>query len=924
VPSSTETDRPLQDRQTERAALQTLIARARDGTSGVVVLRGEPGVGKTALLDDVLAHAAGCRIVHAAGVESEMELAFAGLHQLCGSFHDGVERLPAPQRHALRTAFGLDDGAPPDRFLVGLAVLSLLSDVAETQPLVCLLDDVQWLDQASAQVLGFVARRLGAESVVMIFAVREQGDDRHLAGLPEVVVSPLPEADSRALLATTLPGRLDEAVRDRIVAEAHGNPLALLELPRAWTAAALSGGFGLPDGVSVSGRIEESFRRRLSPLPDDSKRLLLVVAAEPVGDPTLVDAAAARLGIGHGAADPAVVAGLLEVGPRLRFRHPLVRTVVYRDAGEEDRRHVHAALAEVTEATHDPDRRAWHLGSAAAGPDEDVAVELERSAGRAQARGGVAAAAAFLRRAVELTQDPPRRTERALAAAQVSFLAGAFDDVERLLMTAEAYPLDGFQRGQAALLRGHLAVVRGYGNGAAPLLLNAATQLEPFDRELARGAYLTAYEAGYAAGHLAEPGVFLEICRAAEAFTAATGGDPGGLDLLLEGLARTHTDGRAVAIPILQRATVALIALPPEDVVRWGLTAPMAPNTTWDPDASTAMFERQARIVRDAGALAELPVFLSALALDRVWTGDFDGANLLIEESANVAAATGNQLPPMAALRLRSYQGREAEASALIAGTIAAAEAVGAGIAVWVAQWAASVLYNGLGRYADALAAARQVSARDIDPYPSMWVLPELVEAAARTGDGMLAGLALERLAEVTLPAGTDFALGMEARAQARVSDADGAEAAFRESIERLGRTQMRPELARAHLTYGEWLRRAGRRVDAREQLRIAHAMSMEIGMGAFAERARRELVATGEKVRRRSVETQDDLTPQELQIARLASDGHTNPEISAQLFLSPRTVEWHLRKVFDKLEIRSRRELAAALRRTPGATPVA
>jgi DNA-binding CsgD family transcriptional regulator len=924
VPSSTETDRPLQDRQTERAALQTLIARARDGTSGVVVLRGEPGVGKTALLDDVLAHAAGCRIVHAAGVESEMELAFAGLHQLCGSFHDGVERLPAPQRHALRTAFGLDDGAPPDRFLVGLAVLSLLSDVAETQPLVCLLDDVQWLDQASAQVLGFVARRLGAESVVMIFAVREQGDDRHLAGLPEVVVSPLPEADSRALLATTLPGRLDEAVRDRIVAEAHGNPLALLELPRAWTAAALSGGFGLPDGVSVSGRIEESFRRRLSPLPDDSKRLLLVVAAEPVGDPTLVDAAAARLGIGHGAADPAVVAGLLEVGPRLRFRHPLVRTVVYRDAGEEDRRHVHAALAEVTEATHDPDRRAWHLGSAAAGPDEDVAVELERSAGRAQARGGVAAAAAFLRRAVELTQDPPRRTERALAAAQVSFLAGAFDDVERLLMTAEAYPLDGFQRGQAALLRGHLAVVRGYGNGAAPLLLNAATQLEPFDRELARGAYLTAYEAGYAAGHLAEPGVFLEICRAAEAFTAATGGDPGGLDLLLEGLARTHTDGRAVAIPILQRATVALIALPPEDVVRWGLTAPMAPNTTWDPDASTAMFERQARIVRDAGALAELPVFLSALALDRVWTGDFDGANLLIEESANVAAATGNQLPPMAALRLRSYQGREAEASALIAGTIAAAEAVGAGIAVWVAQWAASVLYNGLGRYADALAAARQVSARDIDPYPSMWVLPELVEAAARTGDGMLAGLALERLAEVTLPAGTDFALGMEARARALVSDADGAEAAFRESIERLGRTQMRPELARAHLTYGEWLRRAGRRVDAREQLRIAHAMSMEIGMGAFAERARRELVATGEKVRRRSVETQDDLTPQELQIARLASDGHTNPEISAQLFLSPRTVEWHLRKVFDKLEIRSRRELAAALRRTPGATPVA
>src|SRR5262245_21727316 len=385
-------DRPLQDRQAERAALQTLIIRAREGTSGVVVLRGEPGVGKTALLDDVLARAAGCRIVHASGIESEMELAFAGLHQLCGSFQDGIERLPPPQRHALRTAFGLDDGAPPDRFLVGLAVLSLLSDVAEAQPLVCLLDDVQWLDQASAQVLGFVARRLGAESVVMIFAVRYQGDDRHLVGLPELVVSPLPEAESRALLATTLPGRLDEAVRDRIVAEAHGNPLALLELPRAWTPAALAGGFGLPDGVSVSARIEESFRRRLSPLPDDTKRLLLVVAAEPIGDPELIDAAADRLGLGRGAADPAVVAGLLDAGPRLRFRHPLVRSVVYRDAGAEDRRHVHAALAAVTEATHDPDRRAWHLASAAAGPDEEVATELERSASRAQARGGAAAA----------------------------------------------------------------------------------------------------------------------------------------------------------------------------------------------------------------------------------------------------------------------------------------------------------------------------------------------------------------------------------------------------------------------------------------------------------------------------------------------------------------------------------------------------
>jgi DNA-binding CsgD family transcriptional regulator len=905
----------LQDRRDERAALDALISHARDGASSAIVLRGESGVGKTALLDDLLARAAGCRVIHASGVESEMELAFAGLHQLCAPLLSRLDRLPAPQRDALGTAFGLRSGDPPDRFLVGLAVLTLLSESAAQQPLVCLLDDAQWLDRASAQVLGFVARRLAGESVVLIFARRDSVEVQELSGVSELTVAPLRDADAHALLASAMPGKFEESIRNRIVAESHGNPLAILELPRGWTPAAFAGGFGLPDGVSVSAKVEESFRRRLTPLPDDSRRLLLVAAAEPIGTSALVFAAAAQLGISAEAAEPAANSGLLEIGTQVRFRHPLVRSVVYKAAPIGDRRLVHQALAEATDPAQDPDRRAWHLAAAAPGPNEEVALELERSAGRAQARGGVAAAAAFLQRAVELTPEPARRAERALAAAQATFLAGAFEVVQRLLVTAEAHPLDGFQRARATLLRGQLAVVLGYGNDAAPLLLEAARQLESFDLELARGAYLTAYGAGMSAGHLGDAGVFLEICRSAESLHAAQGTEAP-LDLLLEGLARMHTDGRAVAIPIFQRAASALAQLPAEDVVRLGWTTPMASNVMWDSDASTAIFERQARIVREAGALAELPLFLSALAIDKVWSGDVAGAEALIAESDSVAAVTGSQLPPFAALRLRCLQGREAEASALIDATVTMAENVGAGLAVRVAQWAAAVLYNGLARYEDAASAARRVTANDIDPYQSMWCLPELVEAAARLGETDLARQALERLAEMTLPAGTDFALGILARSRALLSDGATAEGLHREAIERLSRTQLRPEVGRAHLLYGEWLRREGRRVDAREQLRTAYDLFVAIGMGAFAERARHELLATGERVRKRSVETQDQLTPQELQIALLASEGHTNPEIGAQLFLSRRTVEWHLRKVFDKLEIRSRRELPTALGR--------
>jgi DNA-binding CsgD family transcriptional regulator len=886
----------LHGRVSERALLDDVISAVRAGDSRTLLVHGEPGIGKTALLDYVVRSAPDMRLLRAVGVESEMELAFASLHQLCAPLLAAADRLPPPQRDALRIAFGLLTGRAPDRFLVGLAILSLLSEASDKGPLLCVVDDAQWLDDVSATILLFVARRLVAEPVGLLFAAREPVAD--LDGLPALEVLGLANRDARALLLTAVKVPLDEHIRDRIVAEARGNPLALLELPSGASGTQFAGGLGLLDTPRqpLPTRLEASFRRRAEALPAGARLLLLVAAAEPVGDPLVLWRAARRLGIEPAAAD--ATDGLLTIAGSVRFRHPLVRSAVYRSAREEQRRSVHLALAEATDPDVDPDRRAWHLAAAAAGPDEAVAQDLECSAGRATARGGVAAAAAFLQRALALTADPGRRPERTLAAAEASFQAGAFDAVQRLLDASESLPLDGFQSARALLLRGELALVLDYGDDAAPLLLQAARRLEAFDIELTRRAYLSAYGSAMSAAHLGQAGVFLEICRAIEDLRAGSGP----ADLLLEGLARMHTDGRAVAMPILRRAAKAVAGLPAEDVLRWGWLAPMATHVTWDSDGATAIYERQARIVREAGALAELPVYLSSLALDRAWNGDLVQARLLIAESEAVAAATGSQLPPFAALRLHSLEGDEATASALIEGTIEQAAARGQGEAMRVAQWAAAVLYNGLGRYEQAASAARQVTVTDIDPYPYMWALQELVEAATRVGETDLARGALDRLVEVTQPAGTDWALATQARSRALLAHGNGAEQAYTEAIERFGRTGLRPELARAHLLYGEWLRRDDRRVAAREQLRTAYDMLAAIGMEAFAERARRELAATGETVRRRGPDARDELTSQEEQIARLARDGLSNAEIAGQLFLSPRTVEWHLRKVYAKL----------------------
>jgi DNA-binding CsgD family transcriptional regulator len=891
--------------------LGELADDVRHGVSRSLVLRGEAGIGKTALLLYLVESSSDLTVLRAAGVESEMELAYASLHQLCAPLLDRLESVPSPQRRALETVFGLSSGTAPDRFLVGLGILSVLSQVADERPVLCVVDDAQWLDRASAWTLAFVVRRLLAEPIGMVFAARERDDAFH--DVAELEVNGVRNGDARALLTAAVGFTLDERVRERIVAETRGNPLALLELPRDLTATQLAGGFGFLGAEVLPERIEQSYLRRIEALSGDARRLLLLAAAEPLGDALLLERAAERLGIGSEATEVAEAHGLLAIGERVTFRHPLVRSAIYRSATVEERRGVHLALAEATDRDADPDRRAWHLAAATAGPDNQVALELERSAGRAQARGGLAAAAAFLQRAVALTQDPTRRAERALAAGQASFQAGAFDAALRLVGAAEAGPLDDFARAQADLLRGYVAAVSRYGNDAAPLLLRAARRLEPFDRDLARRAYLTAWGAAVAAGHLGGAEPLLEICRAVRELPAPPAA-PHPLDLVLDGLALLTTDGRAAAAPVLQCAARAVAEMPVEDVLRWGWLAPGASAAMWDPDGSRAIFERQVRLVRDAGALAELPLHLHALAQDKARTGEFADAAALIAESDAVATATGSQIPPLAELTLRSLQGRETEASALIQTTLDQSAAGGQGLAAMAAYWAAAVLSNGLARYDEAVSAAREVTGTAIDPWQPVFALPELVEAAVRVGDLELARDALERLAETTRPAGTDLALGIEARSRALLSAGAAADKLYREAIGHLGRTQVRPELARAHLLYGEWLRRERRRVEAREQLRTAHGMFIDIGMEAFAERARAELLATGEKVRKRTVEARDELTAQERQVAQLARDGLSNPEIGARLFLSQHTVAYHLRKVFGKLGIRSRRELAAAL----------
>jgi DNA-binding CsgD family transcriptional regulator len=915
----------LRGRHRERDRLDRLLDAVRAGESRVLVLRGEPGVGKTALLDDVADHAEGCRVARLAGVQSEMELAFAGVHQLCTPMLDHLQHLAAPQRAVLRTALGLNPGPAPDRFLVGLAVLGLLADAAAEKPLICLVDDEQWLDDASAQVLGFVARRLAAESVGLVFAARVPGEE--LTGLPELAVEGLQETDARALLEEALTGPLDPRVLDRLVAESGGNPLALLELPRGLTPAELAGGFAMPDATPLAGRIEKSFQRRLDVLPAGSRRLLQLAAADPVGEPVLVWRAAARLGIPAEAATPAAEAGLLEVGVRVLFRHPLVRSAAYRSASLSERRAIHAALAEVTDPMVDPDRRAWHRAQAAAGPDEDLAAELERSADRAQARGGLAAAAAFLERAALLSPEPCGRARRLLAAARAKRAAGALSAALRLLAEVEAGRPDPLRAAEVERLRGLIVFVQRRANDGAQLLLGAARRLAPLDVALSRETYLDALGAAIWAGDLDNPGGLRAVATAARRAPPASK-PPRTVDLLLDGFTLRLTDGHAPAAPVLRRALELGLGTggPADDADRWrwlgtGRAISFAALELWEDKAAHAVATLQTQLARDTGAPVHLQYALNLLATTHMVAGELTAAARLVEEDRLIADITGNPPAAYSAMALAAWRGQEAQASALIEATSRAATARGQGRLFTLAAHAVAVLSNGLGRHDLARDAAWRAFEHDELGF-GPFVVPELAEAASRTGEVELVEEVLAWLAERTALAPSDWALGIEARVRALLSRGDAAERRYRESIARLGRTRARVELARGHLLYGEWLRRRRRRLDARLQLRIAYDLLTAMGVGAFAERARRELAATGATARRRSIPPGGELTAQEEVIARLARDGLSNPEIGTRLFISARTVQYHLHKVFTKLAINSRAQLQGALSGDGTATP--
>ena len=859
----------LVGRSAEREALRGLLSRAAEGFSGAVMLRGEPGVGKTALLEETAAAAvaAGLLTARLTGVEPETQLGYAGLHRLLLPFAGRLDRLPAPQRDALRSTFGEIAGPPADRFLVALGALTLLAEVASAAPLLCVVDDVQWLDPESAAVLGFVARRLYAERVVLVFAVREPaGELRVLAGLPELVVGRLDDRAAIELLASLTPGRLSRAVGDRIIAETGGNPLALVEVASELSPAQLAGAVALPEPLRVGGSVEQVYRRRLGRLPPETQLLLAVAAAEPAGSQALLWRAARHLGIDPDAAAAADLGGLAEFGPQVVFRHPLVRSAAYYSIPLRQRRRIHQGLAAVSDAER-PDRVAWHLGMAAAGPDEVVAARLEQAAGRARDRGGYAATVTFLSRAAELSAGEDQRARRLLAAAEAALIAGEPQRSGALL--EKATPLLGgpLARAQARRLHGTIRLALGHADEAASVLLEAARSLAPADVRGARAALLGAFEAALYGGWSASRAVLAKVAAAVRAMPAAGGPQASVADLMLDGFAAQVAAGYPAAVPLLRRAVAMLQSdeLSPQEGLRWLGFGYYAATDLLDDEAQHALVSRWVRLARDQGALTALPVALNSEGSFEVKAGRFDAATACFAERSEISAATGNPgvigEVASAAMYELAWRGRENEVRRIAAAVAPEAVGAGGGIEKIVfAQFCLAVLELGLGNYPAALNCALVVYDDDAPLYGTV-VLPDLVEAAMRCDAARPAEAALGRLAERAVTTGTPVALGLLARSRALLAADADAEPLYQEAIGHLKAFRGAPQLARAHLVYGEWLRGQRRRRDAREQLRTAHDMFESMGAEAFAGRARIELRATGERARQRTAQAADELT---------------------------------------------------------------
>jgi DNA-binding CsgD family transcriptional regulator len=891
--------------------LRRLADGVREGQSGVIVVRGEPGAGKTALLRQLEKDAPDFQVLRGVGVESEMELSFAGLHQMCAPLIRRLSLLPEPQRRSLSVALGLAAGDKPDQFLVAMATLSLLAKTAEEGPLLCVVDDVHWLDRASARVLGFIGRHVPTAPIALVLATRlESGEDYHLPGLPELRLSGLDEESAGALLRTIVPGPVDDSVRRRIVAETRGNPRALLELCQGQGSAELAGGFALPSTAGLPESVTDQHLARLRQLPLPTRQLLLLAAADMTAETSLIYRAAGVLGLDTRASAPAAAAGLIEISATMLFRHSLMRPVVYRSADATDRQAVHSALAAATDPEGDPDRRAWHRAHAAAGPDEAVAQELASSAERARRRGGAAAAAAFWEQATALTPEPGDRATRALTAAEAKFAAGDFTSAHALLAITEAGPASDLDRARARRLSAHAAFALRRGRDAPRLLLQAGQRLQNLDAGLAQQACLEAFIAAIYAGRLAREADIPAIAEAAgQALLTAEPSGP--VQLLLRGFALRLTEGHLAAAPLMRQAL---------DCRRshlhqqgWlGVACSLVAMDLWDDNAWSDTAARMVTQAREDGDLVWLPFALDYLAEQYIHAGDLPQAAALLAESQRFNPRIETAALPRASLLHAAWRGDETASSELALVMTRGAAARGEGAALTYADYATAVLNNGLGRYDLAAEAALAASTAD-ELAISSWALPELAEAAARAGHRERAAAVGNQLSAIASAGGTSWVRGVAAWSKALALEGRAAEESYAEAIGFLAKTSVTTQLARVRLSYGEWLRREKRRTEARDQLRSAYWAFHAMGAQAFADRAKRELQATGERIRGRG-DPHTDLTPQEEQIARLAREGQSNQEISTQLFIGSRTVEWHLRNIFVKLDIASRRELDKAL----------
>ena len=902
----------LYGRAPECEALGQLIANVQAGRSRVLVVRGQDGIGKTALLDHLETRGSECQIVRLDGIESEATCAFAALHRLCVALHGRPEQLPAPQRNALESAFGLRDCAAPDGFLTGMAVLGLLADACVGRPLICVIDDAQWLDSESAHALGLAARRLKALPAALVIAVREPSGGRDFAGIPDLPLEPLHDQDARALLDARLFGPMDPAVRDRVLAEARGNPRRLLASAGRQTAEELGGGFGLPSLEAASAPEAGGLLRALDALPRAVRRLLLIAAAEPTGSPALVWRAADLLDVARGP-QTAAAGAIADFGAFIRFRHVVGRSVAYWSASSGERREVHAALAAGIDPDADAWSHAWHRALASPAPDESVAAAIERSANGVRSRGGLQADAIFRDHAVELTPGSEHRARRALAAARVKHLSGAAESASRLLAIARAGPLDEPGHRRADMLEARLASQESYARGATRLTL-AARHLETVDPALAREGYRDALHAVLVAGRLAGEEGLRGVAAAVLARRRTL--DPPICADLVDAMAFLIARGPAAGAPQVRQALKVMTdAIGVTEVSRGELLLGCrAARDLWDHATWSKLSEQLIEQARRAGALRVLPVALHDAVVARVVAGDFVGAAKKAGQAEAAVKASGAPVGPYGTLALAAWSGAHEEVERLTSAATAGLLERDEGRWISAAGWAAAVVGNSMGRYRTALTAAQRGAADPLGLGFAAWSTAELVEAAVRAGHPETVDAALGRLGEVAEGGGTDWSRGILARAQALASGEPAAEGRYREAIALLDRAALPAEAARARLLYGEWLRRRKRRTDARKQLRASYRALAEMGAAGFAARARRELAATGETIRHHVSGHGVALTTQEARIARLAADGLTNHEIGARLFLSARTVEWHLHKAYEKLRVRSRRELHGVL----------